>query len=1099
MANPDTETLCQTISLADVQAVEECLQQGNTDPNHRDRTGRTPLHLACIASSPAIVQSLIKAGAHITLRTKDGQTSLHLAAKRGNVEKIRILLSKSAETKRKANPEGGHDTGPGEKLDNELDTDRHEDSIHLLRIDSPDPAPADLDGVGADVYEHPDVISWKDFTTPLHLAILHGHAEAVVELLSFGANPNKSLRTWPLANNLLIAQFRPQTAILPTLYLPLLLPRQKAREISRILLEVSGISIAPVDTARKTLLQYIVASGYDELFDVYSQTDVKGFKLALDYIYVNAALFPRVYSALNTALDLKSISTAMKLLEAGAKPFIEYEDFVENVGFANLRAPKRQDPLSRYYRLARQPIISAVENELPRVAMEILRRGADPCTWRYRSTSHARGYSVLDAVRQKLDSLKDFLNSVSHQQEPLRPFDEHKEYFSNLTEGTYQMWAGKVILGKARSCYEDMQRSHEEKKKETNHPQGYDVKRQSVQSLIRDYQVLEAELLARAAKSFKELHPEAPTSDKESQARPEFTSDIYNRPALFPFAWQGDSETIKRLTLEKQDDSGLEVSKCDRLDFSPLSLAALKRHWDVARLIVRIHQAKPPKSVQRGYLFGDLSLDRDAFKAVNHSELCMSMSTTDPDSGLHINLMEHAVVENDLPLLAFLLEIGELTSPYHHGRRLGTLCARYFLLAMKLGRVECLAEIITKTGFGIPLRKDKIGKNERPQKVLPSAVNQPKRSERPPLLAAATQGNLAATKWFLGADPAECYLHYVSTHQEEDRVQQFSQSGIGTKEALQRWLSWRVISEPCEESEDLVRYLIQHFPSYLNNRSTEGHTPLALAFSLQRATFARILIDAGAHQTARDRLGNNVLHLTLVSLEWETCKNLHLLTEMVGLLDRQIIPTLVNERCQRHLTPLTRWMSYSKGSYRPLRYPPWDNDPDRDNRPAIAEFLLDLGESSSQNQLELRDARGNTPAHIAVTKQFPGLLKVILDRRPDMLRCENSSGKTVLEMAQDAWVEFVLSDEALLLDTQWPALSMEPGNKDDLIDRDPRYFVGSPPDVRKAPQITYELCLERDRLHPGQRKLFSRKMAGDLVRGKYLAWGRCLEDWLFCV
>jgi hypothetical protein len=220
---------------------------------------------------------------------------------------------------------------------------------------------------------------------------------------------------------------------------------------------------------------------------------------------------------------------------------------------------------------------------------------------------------------------------------------------------------------------------------------------------------------------------------------------------------------------------------------------------------------------------------------------------------------------------------------------------------------------------------------------------------------------------------------------------------------------------------------------------------------------------------------------------------------MVGLLDRQIIPSLLNERCQRHLTPLARWMSYCEGSYRPLHYPSWDNDPDRDNRPAIAEFLLDLGESSSQNQLELRDARGHTPAHIAVMKQFPGILKVILDRRPDMLCWENSSGKTVLEMAQDAWVEFVLGDQALLLDIQWPALSMEPGIKDDLIDRDPRYFVGSPPDARRLPQITYELCLERDRLHPGQRKLFSRKMAGDLLRGTYAAGGSCLEDCLFRV
>ncbi|KAJ5612862.1 ankyrin repeat protein [Penicillium lagena] len=1127
MASPDSEALCQTISLADIQPFEEYLKRGNIDFNHRDCTGRTPLQLACVASSPAIVRSLIEAGAHITPRTKDGQTALHLAAKRGNAEIIRILLSKSAENKHKAYPTGGHSPGSGEELDNELDTDEHGDSVHLLRIDPTDRSPArrifeDIDEVGADVYKHPDVISWKDFTTPLHLAILHGHTEAVVELLSFGANPVTSLRTYPPASDLLIPRFRPQTGLLPTLYLSLLLPREKAREISRILLDESGVSVAQVNPTRTTLLQYIVASGYDELLDLYTQIDEKGFKLALDYVYVKPALFPRVYSVLNTALDLKREAAAMKLLEAGAKPFIGYEDFIENVDFAKFRPPKRLDFSSRYYRLAGQPIISAVENELPRVAMEILRREADPCTWRYLSTGHTRGYSVLDAVCQKLESLKAFLSPSLHQQGALRPFDEHKEYFSGLAEGTYQMWAGKVILDRAHSCYKNMQRAHEGKKKEPNKPQGFDAKRQAVQSLIVDYEILKEELLARGAKPFKELHPEAPTSDRESQARREYTGDIYNRPALSPFesgqeaylelfeaAWQGDSETIKRLALEKQGDNGLEVSKCDRLDLSPLSLATLRRHWDAARLIVRIYQAQSPKFVQPRYFFTDASLDRDAFNAFSHkaASLCMSMSTTGSDSNLHMNLMEHAVMENDPRLLAFLLEIGDLTSPYRHGRRLGTLSERYFLLAMKLGRVECLAEIITKTGFGIPLREPKIGENERAPKALPSAVNQPKRSERPPLLAAATQGNLAATKWFLGADPAGSYLQYVSTHPEEDRVQQFSQSGTSSKEALQTWLSWRddlvlhcaVISEQCEESEGLIRYLVQNFPSYLNSRSTEGHTPLALAFSLQRTAFARILIDAGADQSAHDRFGNNILHLTLVSIEWEACKNPHALTEMVGLLDRQIIPSLLNKRCQRHLTPLARWMSYCEGSYRPLHYPSRDNDPNRDNRLAIAEFLLDLGESSRQNQLELRDARGNTPAHIAVMKQFPDILRAILDRLPDMLSWENSSGNTVLETARDAWVELVLGDQALLLDIQWPALSRKPGIQDDLIDRDPRYFVSSPLDARKVPQITYELCLEWDRLHPGQRKLFSRKMADDLLLGKHTRWGHCLEDWLFRV
>ncbi|RVD84687.1 uncharacterized protein DFL_006418 [Arthrobotrys flagrans] len=57
-------------------------------------TGRTPLKLAVLSSSPEIVDILINSGARLTVRLSDGRNSLHLAAARGDPEIVKILLLK---------------------------------------------------------------------------------------------------------------------------------------------------------------------------------------------------------------------------------------------------------------------------------------------------------------------------------------------------------------------------------------------------------------------------------------------------------------------------------------------------------------------------------------------------------------------------------------------------------------------------------------------------------------------------------------------------------------------------------------------------------------------------------------------------------------------------------------------------------------------------------------------------------------------------------------------------------------------------------------------------------------------------------------------
>lgn len=93
MAYLENIELCQAVVNCDIERVRasEC---SNRDINRWDHTGRTPLHLAVIYSTPEIVQYLLNNGAEPSTPFKNGLTALHFAASRGNAEIMELLITK---------------------------------------------------------------------------------------------------------------------------------------------------------------------------------------------------------------------------------------------------------------------------------------------------------------------------------------------------------------------------------------------------------------------------------------------------------------------------------------------------------------------------------------------------------------------------------------------------------------------------------------------------------------------------------------------------------------------------------------------------------------------------------------------------------------------------------------------------------------------------------------------------------------------------------------------------------------------------------------------------------------------------------------------
>ncbi|KAK5146469.1 hypothetical protein LTR04_001040 [Oleoguttula sp. CCFEE 6159] len=1201
----NTARLCQAIVDGDLNHVQRWCAQDGSDPNRRDYTGRTPLHLAVMSSTPEIVQCLIDHGARLVARLVDGKTALHLAAMRGNVPMLKAILHKSEENEeeevrkedlrkdarkktKKDDDEDAHmedvddedaDMMDDRDSDRDMDTTTEGSYVKLTRegVHPKDDAFLDNTEDDPDVYDV-NVLAWDIPVSPLHLAIVNGHIAVVKELVqTFGADvllPVKLLSEHDKS---------PRAAIL-TLVLALQLPTEQATDMIKTLLEL-GASSAQADVDQVTAFHYTVAQDAEALFSTLLTEDASAVKRAINHLSLNGHPYnPSVQSPLMTAIMNQGEIGARDLLKAGARATIDFGEFMKSyqVKFDNSRMDSlSQDPKrtrETFLQQAEQPVLLALESDNPYITIELLDNGADPNTLTStggqkvlldeRSRRYDTGETILDVVRRKLKNIEKWQDAIGKDDDaPLQLLKEDKYYLGHLKEGTYQHWTAREALRGAKEVQKQEQdrRRMNARWKEKN-KFGFTEKCKAVQAVAHELEQVEIELLKRGAKPFYELHPEIErpqennnhnlyTPPKPKPFEVEFSFGVPNLTdarrdaylALYEAAWTGDLEGVKDFTLAiwgpSNDESPLKIAVQDSGSQSPYSIAIIRGHLDLAKAILEIAQAqyapqeagKEVFNMRSGYKDSDMEsngddigiygeLVDDKFTIDNIGEVssqvksnitpiqlmgwfCRVSPLLDEDSPREkelanaSNLMQYAIAFDNIELLRLLLDLSiEYTArnaSLDNHPKVFSFLNRDFDFAIRLGRTHMLAEIIKRTGAGVPLedfvKKSGVQVVEKPKYYQGLSVHGKKRKDwahagratqiatsnadlHPPILKAALESSLDSVEWFFSDTVVRCYMEFAKANRDDKRLRNLERAVEGFDKLTTGWLGARidlvihcaVMSKQNEDTPRLLEYLIRRVPSSLNAKSSNGYTPLYLAYSLlYRLPAAKQLIEAGADQTCRDYKGNNLLHALLCGIRNDPRVKPQGLRRMLDLLDPRLRESLATERSSADpgsTTPLARWMylfnnsdhSGYHGEYgrrHRSTHAQYNNSNDAERADVLA-LLLSFSADAGNSELEMLNGEGDTPLHVAVRYSLPNFAKLILQKKPALLFRENAAGRTPMEIAQD----FFLSAERF---ANPPSLPHPRHSSNAVTARAPESFVNNElKDTRSDGEKVYAVCTE---------------------------------------
>ena len=489
-------------------------------------------------------------------------------------------------------------------------------------------------------------------------------------------------------------------------------------------------------------------------------------------------------------------------------------------------------------------------------------------------------------------------------------------------------------------------------------------------------------------------------------------------------------------------------------------------------------------------------------------------SAADERESTNMSLFAYAILTDNLKLLKFLIDLGEEHTRSGDDKTVTSRIFSFpmddFYLAILHGRIQHIAEIMNRTGAGIPLddliNSRGIQTKENAKYYQGLSVHGRKRSDwaaagrnvvqaaqtgskHSPLLLAVKEGNIESVEWMLSDAPMRHYLAFAEANKDDKRINTLGAAGESFDRAVSTWfdagskssfifrgsalltypsgellLHCSIFGPSGADTLKLVAYLIKTFPSSINKKSNAGYSPLYLAFSLCRPRIATLLIDAGAHIDVTDHDGNSLLHTLLI----ENRRARHsedLLRRMIDLLDpepRKKLLTQRNSYTNGAATPLHHWLKHIQAI--------WGVDDQAGKQEATLKMLLNY---SNGEELGMVDGAGETPLHTLVTSNKPNLMRILLDHDPMLLYRENATGRTPAEVAYENYM-------APKLQAGKQVVRMWRQPRQNVVDKRPEEFVKS--DGKSPESLPWDVCKEYMELFPGKRKLVSLNEANEVAR-----------------